>query len=423
MRSSRFRRILGVGMVVGAAASLMLFSAPAHAAHTDVLTLAGSDTTELLMDNVIGGAAANEYNVHAQPSSPVTVPGDSNCASQTYATTPTAGQTLAPNGSSNGRRALRDSIAGTFAVGGSTSPSVTGCVDIARSSADPSNPGTTDRPGSQYFAFALDNVSWASPSLNAPAAITFQQLQDIYNCKTTNWAQLPGGGSGQIQRVLFQSGSGTEATFLAELGFNAELVSPSGRAQDTATFGPLDLGCSSLFQIEENHGNYLTSSNTANTPAALPATYNQVIMPYSAGKFVYQANNAANPSIDIRNGVRPGGIITNPSDATTATFAPRWTGSAFLLNSAVVKETSPGVLDTVLPGTRYLYNVISPDEPSYAAAEGLVGYDNITGAGAVISPLCAGSKLSTIRSQGFLDLGAATTTGGNSVKCRIFTTS
>lgn len=420
MRRFRFKRALGLALVVGAAAS-MLVATPGHAAHSDVITIAGSDTTELLMDNIAGGAAANEYNVHAEQSPAMTVPGDANCATQTYVKAPAgAGQTLAPKGSSAGRRALRDSIAGSFAVG--NAGTVSGCVDIARSSAAPSVPGATDRIGSQYMAFALDNVNWASPSLNAPAAITLQQLKDIYNCVITNWAQIPGGGNGQIQRVLAQANSGTEATFLAVLGFNAEGV--AARAQDTATFGPLDLGCPSLIQVEENHGNYLTSSDTSVTPAALPALYNQVIMPYSAGKFVYQANNSANPTIDIRNGVRVGGITTTPGDPTTATFAPRWTGSAFLLNSAVVKETSPGVISTALPGTRYLYNVIHPDSPSYGSALALVGFDDISGPGtAVVSNLCKGLKLSTIRSQGFLDIPGAPTTGGTTgVTCRIQTT-
>ena len=46
----------------------------------------------------------------------------------------------------------------------------------------------------QYYGFALDAVTWASPSLQAPATMTLQNLRDIYNCVITNWTQLPGGG-------------------------------------------------------------------------------------------------------------------------------------------------------------------------------------------------------------------------------------
>ncbi len=47
--------------------------------------------------------------------------------------------------------------------------------------------------------------------------MTLQQLRDIYNCKITQWNELPGGGTGQIQRVLAQLNSGTEASYLARV--------------------------------------------------------------------------------------------------------------------------------------------------------------------------------------------------------------
>ena len=245
-------------------------------------------------------------------------------------------------GSSAGRRALRDSVAGTFPT--AQQGTGQGCVDIGRSSADSNVPGGTDGATKEYNAFALDIVNWATPSLNAPATMTLQNLKDIYNCVITNWAQLPGGSYGQIQRVLAQSNSGTEASFLNRvLGFNAETV--AARAQDTATYGALDLGCPALKQVEENHGNYLTILAQGGDPAL----YQQMIYPYSAGKWVYQATNSSNPTLDIRNGVRVGAITTTPGDATSAAYPVRWGGSTFFLNNNGQAHFS--VTDAVTNGT------------------------------------------------------------------------
>src|SRR5262245_26366600 len=100
------------------------------------VTVVGSDTTQEVM-----GAIAAQYNANIPDgynpnnashdnlsnvlsiqSSALTVPGDSDCAARTWHTPAGAGEFLAPNGSSLGRDALRDSP---------------GCVDIARSSSGP----------------------------------------------------------------------------------------------------------------------------------------------------------------------------------------------------------------------------------------------------------------------------------------------
>ena len=89
----------------------------------------------------------------------------------------------------------------------------------------------------EYYAFALDAVSWASPSLQAPATLTLVQLQGIYNCTFTDWAQV-GGGSGPIQRYFTQVGSGTGSFFQSDLlgGFDPTSVStttpPAGSANE-----------------------------------------------------------------------------------------------------------------------------------------------------------------------------------------------
>jgi ABC-type phosphate transport system substrate-binding protein len=314
-----------------AAGAVLNKSQSAHAAQPVVLTAAGSDTTEGVMDAILdtaNSATNHQYNVHAQQSPALTVPADDNCPSVTYVDAGTSPNFASPKGSSAGRRALRDSVNGSFpnATIGATNRS---CVDIARSSADRNVPGGTDNlaPESEYYAYALDIVNWASPSLNAPASLTLQQLYDIYTCKVTQWNELPGGGTGQIQRVLAQTNSGTEASFLARvIGHSETEATLNAKPVTDPTPGAV---CPTIIQVEENHGNYLTIPAQGGNATL----YQQMIMPYSSGKWVFQATNAANPTLDIRNGVRVGAVTTIPTDATSAAYAVRWSGSRFFLNN------------------------------------------------------------------------------------------
>jgi hypothetical protein len=208
------------------------------------------------------------------------------------------GAFFSPNGSSAGRRALRDSVAGIYPTSAATSGGTKhGCLDIARTSADFGVPDTTvDPTHDEYYAFALDQIAVASPSLSAPAQLTVQEVRDIYSCKITDWSQLPGGGSGQIQRVMPQASSGTGATFVAKwLGGVAPVASGTN--------------CPAMLQPEENRGDVLADSTAGGNPALLQ----QMILPFSGGVWSFMAQNAANPSLDLRNGVRVIATITSPS--------------------------------------------------------------------------------------------------------------
>ncbi len=417
-------------MALGAAAGLVAFAVPSPA-QADVLPIqiaaAGSDTTELLMDQILNGA--NQTNIHSQDPAitfSYTVPADDRCSAVTYKSpTAVAPDIVAPQGSGAGRNAVKGSIAGTYptaALGAGK-----GCIDIARSSAEPRQTAGGDLISFEYYAFALDMVTWSSPSLNAPGTLTNQQVKDIYSCKITNWAQLPGGGSGAIKRYYPSLSSGTGTTFTNKV--LGGVAPAAARGVDTATFGSLDLGCAAVVTVVENHGN---------DPLLLGADYQNAIVPYSAGKFAYQANNSANPTIDIRAGVRLGGFTNtdqaspvNPSapitwDATAAgtngsTYPVTWNAGSkkFFLNGAVVNDTNESSATPTYPGVRYLYNVIDQNSPSYTTAAGLVAFD-IAG-GSAKSPLCAGSKSSTILSQGFLPITASTQLGNPSVTCRLKT--
>ena len=293
MKRSLLRRgAAAIGVLSVAAGLLITASPPVHAASPNIVAV-GSDTIQNVDDALLSGAGI--YNIHAVPTSPVTVPADGlHCnTTNTYAGPPVpGGDVLAPNGSGNGREALKQ---GSYLNGASPND---GCVSIARSSGAPrANGGTpgangTDSSGFQYYAFAMDAVSWSSPSLNAPAVLTPAQLLGIYNCTYTNWAQV-GGGNGQIQRYEPQPGSGTRSFFESALlgGLDPTTIStPSCPAVITTQANGLPL--------EENTGSEIDAVH-----------YQQAIIPYSGGQWAFQSNNRINPTVDFRNGVRIGGIV------------------------------------------------------------------------------------------------------------------
>jgi phosphate transport system substrate-binding protein len=408
-----------VGLVVGSAATMLLSAAPAYAAHPGVvITAAGSDTTEGVMDQILtdnNPTTGTEFNIHAQPPTDFTVPGDNFCTSAQYNDIAHGTVFDAPQGSGAGRAALKNSVAGSFPdlAHNTGSPSTTGkgCVDIARSSAEPQAIGT-DLATFEYYGFALDDVTWASPSLQAPAALTVQQVRDIFNCTITNWNQIPGGGSGPIQRVFPSNSSGTGDTFIKKV--LGGTVPPSGVA-----------GCPNVIIAEENHGNLFL--DTTGQPA-LAAAYQQAILPYSAGKWAFQVNNAANPTLDIRGGVRIGGIIPTGGVQTDVKYPLGWNGTAgtFRLASTagLINESNPNLTNpndtTQLPGVRYLYNVVDSTSPSYLTARDIVGFDR-TSATTPTAPLCNGAKALTIVSQGFLQLPAQTVGSATNSTCRFKT--
>ncbi|MEZ5145263.1 MAG: substrate-binding domain-containing protein [Acidimicrobiales bacterium] len=170
-----------------------------------------------------GGSPIALYNIPSFPGSSLfNVPADANCQEVNWTATPAGGanpiQKTAPAGSGSGRNELNAE------AGLASGQPDRGCLDIARSSSFGQNSPTNSF---QLYAFALDAVGWASPSLNAPGAMKKSDLIKIYNCTYTDWSQLPGGGTGQIQRYLPQSGSGTYQFFLSDVldGFNPATVS------------------------------------------------------------------------------------------------------------------------------------------------------------------------------------------------------
>jgi len=398
------------------------------------ITLAGSDTTQFVMKAIVNATTTSGVaytNIDAYVSSAVTVPADDNCAATTFHPLGATGLTLpsqiAPAGSSAGRNALLASAGGTY---GATNK---GCIDIARSS---SYSGTSPAVAvGEYYAFALDAVSWATASQFAPATLTQAQLQGIYNCTYTDWSQV-GGSAGQIIRYLPPTTSGTENFF------KSDVLGSSTFSFGTSQNDPLQANyCPDVRRtdrngdaFEENRGNKLPDED-----------WQKAIFPYSAGQWVYQANNAVNPTIDFRrinNGgatVRLGGINASVASAKLNNANPTaWNRSdaAWQLNDAglsVVQSGDPGGYVVVegnakgstasFPGVRFVYNVLHTLSPNYIEARNFVGFDNV--ASGTKSALCSGSRASIISSFGFAPLPASGNVGGNNAAgstCRKFNT-
>jgi hypothetical protein len=323
--------------------------ASANAAHPTIeIAAAGSDTIEKLDDVILAGPANHETNIHVPATlhtdvpNTITVPADNNasprCASVTYAETTSGGNFASPNGSGQGRDALKNSALKTYPDAAHNAPPPAGnigggCIDIARSSAEPRPVGTAagqDPSTFEYYALAMDLITWASPSLQAPAAMTLQNLRDIFQCNITNWNQLPGGGSGPIQRFYPQVSSGTGATFLSKvlLGIDPHSVSSAS--------------CPAVIDVQENRGNDTQITG---------ASYQNAIFPYSNGKFIFQATNAANPTLDVRAGARVGGLFMPGESGLPPLYGVRWTGSAFFLNNGSAVVNTRTVNDMVTNGT------------------------------------------------------------------------
>ncbi len=431
MKSSLLKRSLIAGAVV--ATSVATYIPMISAASADVIAAGGSDTTENVMGSILSqlNTDANPtYNIPVYSASNFTVPADANCPSVTYYPQSTTGLTypnqVAPNGSGAGRNLLRDYVASTrkFAngsevtVAGQGQPAydaatgVKGCLDIARSSSYGSaSPAATK---GQYFAFALDAVSWASPSTLAPSTLTLTQLSKIYDCTYTNWSQV-GGTDGPIQRYLPQSGSGTRDYFVTDL---------LGLSK-TFSFGTGD-NCPAVKVLDKN-GNGFEENRGDRIP---DADLQKAILPFSAGQWSYQANNAANPSIDQRKSA--GGVTTvikgidkhdgdsqlwnstpvawndidgryQLNDAGWATVDTSTDAGGYPVIEGNTTQASGSAWNIVAyPGVRLVYNVLHTDSPSYSVARGLVGFNNVDSG--VKSTLCSGGFKTTIAAYGFSPL-------------------
>jgi hypothetical protein len=341
---------------LGVAAGLLVTTASPAPAAAPVIVAVGAHATEDVMAKLFLGTGV--YNIPAQPVSPATVPADTiSCqTSVTYAQSPiSAGQTLAPNGGNLGRDALKQGSPYNTAAPNN------GCVSIARSSSGPRKAGTAsgqDPSTYQYYAFAMDAVTWASPSLNAPAVLTPAQILGIYNCTYTNWAQV-GGGSGPIQRYEPQPGAATRSFFESAFlgGLDPTTIStPSCPAVITtaADGGPLD----------ESVGSELDAVN-----------YQKAILPYDTAEWSFQANNFVNPTIDERSGVIAHGVVATrkASNFTSITDGSTTSGSTTVGSAGSnfsASEVGAPISGTGIPSGDVIQSVAADNSSVVLASSG-----------------------------------------------------
>lgn len=355
----------------------------------DILTIAGSDTTENVMADIAtaynndasynnnqddGGIddADDLYNVLSVQSSALNVPGDEHAGARVWHTPAGTGEVASPNGSSAGRDSLRVSV-----LAGD------GYVDIARSSSGPRTIGTgsgQDLASFEYYAFGLDALSWSSASTLAPANLTHAQLQGIYNCTYTNWNQV-GGSSGQIERYWPQAGSGTRAFAQSDLlGFDPTTISSAS--------------CPAVTLTQENSGQTIAANGDQQ----------RALVPYSGGNWVAQARGTApdqRSGQTIRN-------LNSQNIVRTDDGQPELAIRDSEFPTAPVAEANVSLNDPTpaYPGIRYVFNVVSSEAPSYTSAIRYVGFVNEEGGST--SPLCNAKYSSNIASFGFGPLDATT---------------
>lgn len=394
---SKRRKALALG---AATLSILGIAAcnPAPDKKAQNIVVVGSDTTQTAMATLsasYNSSAGNTdpdhvYNVLAVQTPAQTVPddGQGDCAAVTYDTPAGVGETLAPNGSGAGRDALKASVANGDA-----------CVSIARSSAPPRAIGTTagtDNSTFEYYAFAMDAVGWATGSTKAPASLTLDQLQKIYNCTYTDWSQV-GGTAGPIKRYWPQAGSGTRSFFQsAVLGF------------DPTTFSS---GSCPAVRIDEE--------NTPGIAIAADGTLAQAITPMSAGVWSAQANGTYP---DDRNGI----TMHQLNGESTAAF----NGTKWGLNTPAFSgdPSAPVIEDNVAlnnatpayPGIRYVFNVLDNTSKLYSQAQLFAGFTNA--ASGWKGDICSGAEAANIE-QYFAPLGTNDVGGHNlaGATCRLYT--
>jgi len=382
--------------------TLMAVAPAAHAtlpAGQVAIAAGGSDTIQNFMGTYLGaydgatvnGSTIHTYNIPAFPAPGYAVAGDANCSDTTWVqSAPTAGQQIAPSGSGAGKAYQ---ITQESAAAGQK-----GCIDISRSSSGPGSIAgapTQESANFEYYAFALDAVSVASSSFKAPGTLTRAQVQGIYSCTFTDWAQV-GGTAGPIQRYLPQSASGTRSFFLSAYGVTAPMLATTNAncpaVKDQQVTNPANpAGAKILF--EENQGNTIEVGDI-----------DKAILPYSGALWSFQAANSVNPSIDVRNGVRlvgqtttsgiHGNIIEWNKDNrayqlnTTDTTTSQGTQTAVVHETNVSQANTSYNAATDYNGIRYVYNVLDNTTPNYNTAFALVGFTN-TGAGlTTASDLC-----------------------------------
>lgn len=276
MRALRSVIITSLAVATLAAGAGAALADPSSSPAVTSIVAVGSDTTQYLSDQF-----STDYN-STSPTNPfyswdavnptTGLPGD------TISTKNDANCSMTrPNGSGQGIAAVH--------AGLKTTNGTDYCVDVARASRTLT---TGDGSGLAQVLFAKDLITYATNSGgNGVSNLTDAQLTAIFSCNATllsstesgpvTWKEVGGTSTDAIIPVLPQSGSGTLATWLADI----DVTTPGTCVENGAYNGTA---------IEENEG-----TNAVYTAAGNPSGYKDVLGIFSGGSYVSQVYTKKSP--------------------------------------------------------------------------------------------------------------------------------
>lgn len=353
---SRIGRLVAV-----TAAATALGGLVAPAAGADTLAGVGANATSSVMrtigeqyngqkPSVNGGDLVVHVGAQAVPPDPsgVFIPGDTKYVGDYIYNVGTAKRAanLPPNGAGAGKTALlNDATAGK------------GLIDFNRQSSQPS---ASDPATLEYYAFALDAVTWVNFAPNPVTNLSQAELIKLFTCDAathkpfyTNWNQIPGVSyNAPIKKFQAQTGSGRQRSF-ETLVLNGHLIDENCDAQNLSP---------RLFE-----------SNASGIAAA--------DKPGAIYLFGYSAHIAQGKAVtpNLRNGAVLGSVNGVKPGLTTINTTP----SRFV-------------------GTQYVYNNVDTRSKSYARAIKFLG--ETSGPSGTNGYICAGKAAAPIKGWGFVPL-------------------
>ncbi|GAA2223940.1 hypothetical protein N1031_00690 [Herbiconiux moechotypicola] len=270
----KMKKVVALGAALGVAVAGLALAAPANADPiSNSYVLVGSDTLDAASNALANGTNVGGSTIRVTANGS-TIGSFDAFGSSTIQAKPNGPYFGRPSGSGDGVKALSRSIDGAAWVKNGVTATITGQVDIARSS---SGPGSNANPSGPllYVPFGRDAVSYAYKfgsgvtSVSGIEDLTATELTQIYNGTLTSI------GGVTVAPKLPQTGSGTRNFWVGALGVGQ---SPAG-VPDAATT-----------TLQEN-----------NAAALTPAANTVAIIPFSAAAWVAQSNNVAPNTITGTN--------------------------------------------------------------------------------------------------------------------------
>lgn len=258
----KIKKIAALGAAVGLVLAGAGFASTASAEPvSNSYAVVGSDTLQDSMNALSNGTTVSGASVRILAAGQ-TIGNFDAFGSAAIQTKPGGVYFARPNGSGSGRDALRASVSGadwSIKLNPTPARSITGQVDIARSSGGPGSNANADGR-LLYVPYARDAVGYAYKGGTAAwANLTPAQLKSIYDGTLTSIDGVP------VTPRLPQAGSGTRTFFLNALGYSGS--APTAPAvNDTGNITP------------ENDATVLGDNE---------------IIPFSVANWVSQANNVS----------------------------------------------------------------------------------------------------------------------------------